>query len=145
MLIAFDPGYTTGWCEVTEEGFPKNMGQIAYPDLTDFFRNRMGPQPYNRVVIEDYKVYRKKAMQHSGSDLKTSQVIGKIKFWAELNDLPVVMQPASILPIAQRWTQVKMPGNHAESHKISAFLHGAYYLMNAGIAKTALDRKYENG
>jgi hypothetical protein len=53
------------------------------------------------------------------------------------------MQGSDIKPMAEKFTQVKPPSDHAESHKIDAFNHGAYYLINKGIRKTALEEEAE--
>lgn len=137
--LAIDPGETLGWCVLNEDAQPVQFGQIKEKDLSDFLKKET--RMFEALVVEEYRVYRHKAAVHTGSNLKTSQVIGKLKFWAELNDIPVVMQPANILAQAQRFTQVTMPSDHKISHQIAAFLHGAYYLITKHGAPTALEVK----
>lgn len=139
LYIGFDPGNTTGYSIVNKNADVVEFGQVKFQDLTDFLKKEA--RMFEAVVIEEYRVFQKRARQHAGSDLKTSQVIGKIKFWAELNDYPVVMQPASILPQAERWTQVKMPTDHSISHQVSGYLHVAYYLMRNRIAPSAIEKR----
>ena len=139
LYLAFDPGNTTGWAVLNDRAIPQDMGQVSFDGLADFLKKET--RTFEAIIIEEYRVFRRKAMQHAGSDLRTSQVIGKLKFWAELNETPVVMQAASILPTAEKWAQIKMPKDHSISHQISAVLHGSYYLMKNEIAPTALERR----
>lgn len=142
LWLAFDPGQTTGWAVLDDQAEVVDFGQVKYDNLSDFLKKET--RMFQAVIIEEYRVFRKRAMQHAGSDLKTSQAIGKLKFWAELNDFPVVMQASSILPIAEKWSQVKMPKDHDASHQVSAFLHGAYYLMKNRIAPSAIEKRALN-
>jgi hypothetical protein len=139
--LAFDPGVTVGWAAFNEQGQLIAHGQVDWIDLIDFLRT-IDVSKLDKIILEEYKVFHKKAKSHIGSKLETTQAIGKIKAWAELNLIDVVEQPANILPIAQMWTQIKMPSDHSVSHSISATLHGFYWLIKNKIAKTALEEEY---
>lgn len=137
--LGIDPGKTSGYAIVDEDANLLDMGQLKFDEVTDFLKG--AGSDFEEVIIESYQVYGRLARQHTGSKLETSQVIGKVKFWAEMNDIIVVMQPANILTMAQKWTQVKMPTNHSVSHQVSAYLHVAYHLMKDHGAPTAIEKR----
>lgn len=138
-IIAFDPGETIGVCIMQDDGQVAYFDQIKIAGLTAFLKT-VNPATIDKVVVEKYVIFGHKAKQHSGSDAKTSQCVGRIKTWAELNDLDVIEQPANILPMAEKQTQVKIPKDHSASHQVSAYLHGAWYLMRMGTMLSALQK-----
>jgi len=142
-IIAFDPGETVGVCIMLDDGTPQALEQIKFPALVKFLKT-IKAEKLDTVVIEKYIVFKGKAMAHTGTDLKTSQSVGQIKMWAELNDLPVVEQTANLLPMAEKRTQVKIPKDHSASHAICAYLHGAWYLMEQGKMLSALEKEYKD-
>jgi hypothetical protein len=140
--LAFDPGEMVGWAHFNEEGKVVSAGQVTWIDLTDWLETQ-NASLIKKVVIEEYKVFHHKAKAHIGSKIETVQTIGMIKAWCIRNKVSYVEQPASILNIAEKWTQIKMPSNHAYSHQISATLHGYYWLIKEGLSKTALEFEHE--
>jgi hypothetical protein len=90
------------------------------------------------VIVEDFTLYKSKALQQSGSKMETVRVIGSIESWARRNKSVLVKQPASHLTIAQLWSGVKMPSDHRKSHWVSAYNHGYYYLVKQGVRKLEL-------
>jgi hypothetical protein len=75
-----------------------------------------------------------------GSRFETVQVIGAIRQWAAREHAHIVLQPASIKPIAEKWTGIKPSGAHNKnSHWIDAVNHTAYYLRSVGHYTTALE------
>lgn len=139
--LAFDPGEMLGWAAFNEQGRLFRAGQVSWLDLDDFLLT-IPTDKLKHIILEEYKVFAKYAKKHTGSKLETSQSIGKIKFWAKMHSVPVAEQPASILSIAEKWMQIKMPSDHSVSHQVSATLHGFYWLVRAGIAKIALESEH---
>lgn len=135
-LVSFDPGKATGWA-VFIDGLPtKDIGILRGLDaLDDFLADYVGKYGMPDVVVyEGFLLYSHKAKQQSGSRMEASQAIGKIKFWCKLIRVPlVVMQDANILPIAVKWSKLPLPGDHDNSHHISAYNHGWYYLVKNGM------------
>ncbi|WP_230687625.1 hypothetical protein, partial [Streptococcus pneumoniae] len=86
-----------------------------------------------------YKIFRHKAMQQVGSRGPAQQSIGILQAHAQKHRKKVWLQPANILTIAAKLTQVKMPSNHSMSHQVSAYLHGSYFLIKRHIKKTQLE------
>lgn len=144
-ILAFDPGDTTGMYTFTEDGedmYPPEFGQFTLDELSTLLLQY--EHDVKTVVVEDYRIYSKRAIQQSGSRVKAAQAIGMIKMFAGQKGAEVVMQPANILPVAEKMAQVKMPGNHKQSHYISAYLHGCYYLYKSGLRKTPLQLEMES-
>lgn len=139
-IIAFDPGETVGVCILAENGDVQHFQQVKINDLTQLLKS-LKAEKLDKVILEKYVIFRSQAKKHIGSDGKTMQCIGRIKTWAELNDLEVIEQPANILPMAQKKTQVKIPSDHSVSHQVSAYLHGAWYLMGQGTMLSALQKE----
>lgn len=144
--IGIDPGDTTGVAIVDKEGKIHDTDQVAKEDIEAYLMAI--PLVYNvkLVVVEEYIVYGHKAQGHRGSKLTASQVIGIVKMWAFYNKIPVVMQMASILPIAEKWSGKSMKGTaHSSTHWLSAYLHIFYYLHKRGLAKSRLQKEMDNG
>lgn len=136
MLLAIDPGIANGF-SVWRDGKPAEHGTIRGLNkmedwLIDFVEKYGKPDV---VVYENFKLFRWKAQQQSGSAMETSQVIGKIKFWAKMNKITVVEQSPQNLSIAVKFSKMPLPKNHDVSHHISAFNHAVYYLVINGMMK----------
>lgn len=144
MYLAFDPGETTGWAEFNDEGECKAYGQLSFDELIAKCEDWRGTPELKTVIIEEFVVFNHKARKFAGSRMKTSQAIGIIKSMAHANGAKVVEQPANIKPIAQKWTQIKPPSDHSQSHWVDAFNHGAYYLIKQNIRKTYLEEEMES-
>ena len=144
MYLAIDPGKgATDSIGVAEFGLNGNFStssQLTFDQLIGFLE---ATYAVDTVVIEEYKIFRGMAKQHTGSSVETAQTIGAIRAWAVRNNVEVVLQPSNILPIAQKLFQTKMPKNHAQSHQVSAYLHGAYWLYKKGVIKSELEKQQE--
>ncbi len=149
MILAFDPGATTGWCSFNDEGDTIEFGQLSLDELADKVEEWVSDHDnayitIHTVVYETFKLFRHKAKRQSGSDMPASQAIGIIKTLIRRLDSPtVITQDPSIKSIAQKWTQMNPPANHSQSHWVDAFNHGAYYLINEGVRKTYLQMEQD--
>jgi hypothetical protein len=124
-LLAIDPGMMLGWA-MFNEGEVTNLGQIHFKDFTQWLED----QPrMDLIIVEDFRLFKHKALQQSGSRLETVKCIGIIESYATRNKVNVVLQSSNILPIAEKWTGQKRPSKHEVGHKICAYLHGEYYLI----------------
>lgn len=142
-LLAIDPGKMNGLAVFDKEGKVVVYSQCVMADIVDLIQDYLDEYDISHMVVEDFKLFGHKAKQQIGSKMEASQVIGKCETIAQLKKLEFVKQPASILPIAQMWTQTKMPGNHTVSHQISAYLHGAYWLIKNDLASSFLREKLD--
>lgn len=146
MYLSYDPGETTGWVRFNNEGALVESGQVTgLDDLIDHI-GRMKIEhiddPIKVVIYEDYIVFKKKAAAHTGSRVVTAQAIGIIKTLKDTG-CEFVCQPSNIKSIAQKWTGVKPPADHSQSHWVDAFNHGAYYLIQRGLRRTQLEIEME--
>ncbi len=135
--LSIDPGKTSGWVTWDSNGNMLKQGQTKGPIEFESLLEELSDS-VRVAVVEDFTLYRSHALQQSGSKMETSKLIGVIESWCRRNDVNLVMQPASILSIAQLWSGVKMPKNHAKSHWVSAYNHGYYYLIKKNIRKLEL-------
>jgi len=143
MLLAVDPGKgsvpSIGWALLhNETGDLIDMGQDKFGDFVARLERLEG---VSHVVWEEYRVFAKRAKQHSGSKVETIQTIGAIKAWATRKGVTFSEQRADILPSAQNLFQIRMPADHRQSHCISALLHGMFYLYSKGIIQSALEKE----
>lgn len=145
MFLAFDPGKTTGWALFDSTGSLMEMGQASLEQLMSLC-DAWEKLPITVVIYEDWVLFKHKARQQAGSRMESSQAIGIIKNLGRKLGAKIVVQGSDIKSTAEKLTQVRPPSNHAQSHQIDAFNHGAFYLITvAKIRKTALEEEMENG
>lgn len=131
ILVAFDPGKVTG-VAVFKNGQVKEMTQVPIEKFPKFLqRLREEYQELNQVYLyENFKLFKWKAMQQSGSSMEASQVIGMVKMAAPMVGADIAEQSPQIKPVAQKWSGVIPPKNHARSHEVDAYNHGVYWLIS---------------
>lgn len=147
MLLAVDPGAgrtATIGVAIFElpSGQLKDLQMFTMEAFDTFLLNLEG---ITQVVYETYQIRRSKASAHVGSKVEVVESVGLTKAFARRNKIPFDEQPSSILPIAEKWFQIKMPGDHSKSHHISALLHGMYWLKQNGYIKTVLEKELNDG
>lgn len=144
MITAWDPGKTTGWAAWKDDGTFLEMGQCDLEEIVGTWKIlTLNYGRIKRVVMEDFRLFKKRALQQSGSDMPASQGIGMLKALAANDGSEIIMQPSNIKPIAQKMSQVAIPKNHDDSHQVDAYLHGYYKLVQDGLVKTPLQLKKE--
>ena len=125
-ILAIDPGMMIGWAKF-KKGDVTSLGQIHLKDFAKWLEEtEIRPE---LIIVEDFRLFKHLALQQSGSRIETAKCIGIIESYATRRDIPIVLQPAGILPIAEKWTGQKRPPKHEAGHKICAYLHGEYYLI----------------
>ena len=137
ITVAFDPGLTTGWA-VFDDGKLVNKGQTKFLELLTELDGLPVP---NLVVYEDFQLLPHKAKAQIGSKFETIQAIGMIKAYAHKHKCGVVVQRPGVKKIAEKWTGVRPPKNHAQSHWVDAFNHGAYHLIKNGLMQSLLEEQ----
>lgn len=149
MIYSFDPGDMTGIAVFNDDAQLVEMVSIPFEHSAKHPTGEtLIPWLYKQsdvdvVIYERFILYKKSAPRMAGSKMKASQAIGAIKGWAMSHGAKMVEQPAGILSTASKLTQVKRPTVKEQSHSIEAFLHGAYWLIQEGRMKTALERENE--
>lgn len=146
-IIALDPGHQTGWARgVIEEGRLKDVvhGWSDWRSLSLALHKTMtGPEPYDIVVFEDWRLRASSAREMLGSDMQSSQGIGAIRLccWlAMANGHPVIIevqQPSHKAPanaLIERYG-LKLPKSEVE-HNRDALRHLWYYCLTNNIEVT---------
>lgn len=135
FLLAIDPGKSTGWCMFQDGIANGQFGILRSLDaLIDWFDSYFNDHDEpDLIVVEQYTLYKSKALIQAGSKMETSQAVGAIEYFARRHKIPVVYQKADILKIASMWTGVDHDKNHANSHHMAAYQHGMYYLITNGM------------
>ena len=143
--LALDPGLNTGWATWDKDGEVLAMGTTR--DYDDLHKKLAGlPVSIRVVILEDFKLFRNKAIQQTGSRMPAPKAIGQIETFARLWNAKIVKQPSNIKPIAENMTgkrtknyetgRLLMPKE--QTHMWDAFNHGEYYLIKNNIKKIDL-------
>lgn len=140
-VLAFDPGKTTGIAYLSED-LTYWLGDTQ--DIHEYLNKvDLSKTPVDVVVYEEYFVRGEDAYKNTGRNF-TVEAIGAIAGWARLNNILVVSYPTKLKPTQAKMTQVfpkKFP--KAISHRMDAYNHGRYYLIQNHGAKTALELEME--
>lgn len=136
MILAIDPGKDNGYALWEDDGELVTFGQLTIDEMDDFLLSF--DRPVSAVIVEDYRLFKKRAIQQSGSNMPASQVIGKAEMFAAMKGAKFIKQRADVLPIAQKLSQKKLPTDHSISHQFSAYNHGFYWMVQQGIVKPAI-------
>jgi hypothetical protein len=143
IMLAIDPGKgatkTIGLAKFVDNQLTE-AHQMTFPEMVRYINDREN-RVVSDIVYESYMVRPDKLKENVGTMVETAQCIGAIRAVAVLYDINLTMQNASILPIASRQFQIKIPTNHAKSHSFCAILHGMYFLHRRGLIKSALEEK----
>lgn len=134
-LLAVDPGPVPGWALFNRNQIT-SYGQMPMEEFPEWLENIDTPE---HIVYEKYRVFGHKAKAHIGSDVPTLQNVGHLTSYASRHKVPMTFQYPDILPVAERWSGMKLPSNHAQSHQYSALNHGYYYLVAHHNMPTALE------
>lgn len=145
VVMGIDPGDLTGVAIVEHSGASVYIANIPAEDMPDFLLTNSDylKKLVTHIVYEDYLLYGHKAKQQTGSKFKAVQVIGQLRMWAKMNNIPMTSQQARILSIAEKWSQITPKGKHQDTHFVDAFNHAFYWLVKNGLAKTRLEREQE--
>lgn len=134
-MIAFDPGKATGWA-LFKDGVLEDWGICqSLPEFTKFLQHYVSTygRP-DKIVYENFIVFKQKAHKQAGSKMEAPQAIGQIKLWAAMlgfKESELASQMSSILGIAQKWSGLRVDSvSHDRSHNIAAYNHGVYWLVS---------------
>lgn len=137
MQAWFDPGNTTGVCIFNDDFLPVQFMQLSLEELMDWVGEFEGT--FEVVGYEQFIVFRQKAHTQVGSKMAVSQAIGVIKMLARKTKAELVVQKPDIKSVALRWSGIKMPSQHSQTHQWDAFLHGYYYNRKKGNIKSEVE------
>lgn len=136
-VLAFDPGKTTGIAYLDED-ITYWLGDTQ--DIHEYFRKiDLSKTPVDVIVYEEYFVLPQQAMHNTGRNF-TVEVIGAIANFASQHGIRVVTYPTKLKTTQAKLTQVfPKKGRKDVSHRLDAYNHGRYYLIQNHNAPTALE------
>jgi len=137
--LALDPGLHTGWCLWDAKGVFIDMGTIhGERELHDFLASL--PTAIEVVIIEEFRLFKNKALAQTGSKMPAPKAIAQIETFARLWNARIVKQQSSIKANAEMLTGQSTKGMpHSQTHVIDAFNHGEYFLIKNGIKKLTVE------
>ena len=130
-VLGVDPGGMNGLAWFNDEYSIEGWDQISLDDLPRWL-HRHEPQP-DLIVLENYRLWKHRAIQQSGSSLPAAQAIGMVKSYASLRGIDIVEQSPQILQNAEKMSGLSMKGQaHSKTHWVAAANHVYWYLIKNG-------------
>jgi hypothetical protein len=131
MLLAFDPGETTGFARFEKgrltwyEELKTLTVHDAVPVLSPLIKGQCN------VVVENYQVYKWRAKQHVGDTLHTPRLIGCIETLCALRGIRPTKQTAQNAKGFVTDEKLKAWGMYVKGkpHTRDAIRHGIFYLL----------------
>jgi hypothetical protein len=128
--LSIDPGKANGVCGYDAKYYLQFMFTIAANDMVMFLHQF---DKVKKCVTEGYKVYPNKLKDHIYSDLETPRVIGRIESWATVNNVDLIIQPATIKYTGYKWLGEKpRPKSDKKNHQLDAHVHFIYWGVTSG-------------
>lgn len=161
MIIAIDPGsVNTGVAMFTvdEEKRKANLilkkihvGDKEHEDLVQFIAKKRDIQ--HTIVLENFQhamatgnFRNKNSAQMAKDEAKTHALMKRFQGAATYAGHKLVMQEPRILNMGRKWCDLKCPKSGHIPDDISAYIHGAYYLMGIKAIDSVRDiHKYGQG
>lgn len=140
-VIGFDPGETTGFAILDQDGELLDFGQLKSMEALIEHLDRLDPTQFKQVIIEAYRILPGKQMMHTGRPVVTEQIVGMIKAWAIRKKVGVTTYWSSDKPIQQKHSGVKPTGAHSKSHWVDAYNHAWWWLFKNKYVVSELQRK----
>lgn len=132
VILAVDPGDSHVGVAIWHSD-PHEIGPVAALEYSaDGWLGLFSQlaQHIDRVVIEEFRLYPGKAPALSWSPMKTSEMIGAMKWIAQCESVPVTMQGADIkIPTRRQCAARGVKWRHRSGHASDAKLHLWYYLL----------------
>ena len=139
---------TTGWC-VSNNGYIFSAGQIPasdYKDQMTYWKAVLNiickywKQPHTEftLVVEDYRLYASPSKAQINSNLETPQLIGAIKFYCYINNIPLHLQMAS--EVKTRWSNEIL----LEEGIVSKGARGNYHCGKIELSNHSMDALRHN-
>lgn len=138
-ILAIDPGGMNGlaWFSSADNYQLTGFDQVSLNDFP-LWLDAHEPIP-DVVVFENYRLWKHKAMQQSGSTMPASQAIGMIKAYCTVRGIRMVEQSPQDLAVAQKMSQFPMPKDHSKSHWVSAYNHAFFWMVKQGYRQIEMD------
>ena len=139
MYVAIDPGKRVGVATFALDGSDRSKALLPEEDFRLYLINHIRMQnnyPITAFIVEGFWLRQKEALDQVGSDMPASRTYGAVELAAQMMNVPLHVQPSSILPQACKWARV--PYNPRKKHtpdQLSAYAHGVYWLINNKIRR----------
>jgi hypothetical protein len=134
LILGVDPGGTTGLAWFNKDYKLEGWNQVSLEDLP-LFLERHAPVP-DLIVLENFRLWKHRALQQAGSSLPAAQAIGMVKAYGKIRGIPIVEQSPQILESAQKMSGYKMKGlAHSKTHWIAAANHVYWYMVKNDLVK----------
>lgn len=125
--LGIDPGESNGICGYDAKYYLLFMLTIHHEDMILFMHQF---KSVKKCIMEGYKVFSHKAKHHINSDLKTTQVIGRVQSWAQLHEVELILQPSKIKSTGYKWIGKKpLPKSNPMNHSLDAHVHFMYWAV----------------
>lgn len=135
ILLALDPGETTGWSIFQDQKLLASGQAVTKPIETgyDWLHKTFEQFRPTQVVFESYRVYSWKAQSHTFSDLHTSQFIGAIQVVCHQYQVPFFQQTAQIAKQFSTDEKLKLWGFYikGQKHARDSLRHATYYQLHS--------------
>ncbi len=118
----------------------KGQDQISLENLP-IWLERHEPVP-DLIILENYRLWKHRAMQQAGSSLPAAQAIGMVKAYAKIRGIDLIEQSPQILQNAEKMSGISMKGQaHSKTHWIAAHNHVYWYLVQQGLVQVYIPEK----
>jgi len=131
VVLALDPGHTTGWAVLTEEKVVATGLFPGYDELLEILQ-KYCPEV---AVIEDFVLHPWRANALAWNQLWTVQILGVMKYLLDEQSIPYELQSSSLV----KRTSKRLVG-YTSDHERDAVTHGIVYLQRQGLATRELTR-----
>lgn len=140
-ILAIDPGGMNGlaWFSSANGYQLAGFDQVTLNDFP-LWLDAHEPIP-DVVILENYRLWKHKALQQSGSTMPASQAIGMVKAYCAVRKILLVEQSPQILDSATKMSQFPMPADHSKSHWVSAYNHAFFWMVKQGYRNVEMDEK----
>lgn len=142
-LIGVDPGKITGIAIFNDDGTYDTFGQLTIEQMIQF-SNEYEPE-VKMIVVEDFVLFKRRALQQSGSRMHASRVIGMMEVMAARKGARLIKQPAERKLDGEKLSGKKPPSDHSQSHQIDAFNHLFYRMHEMGLVRSKLEQERLDG
>lgn len=133
-ILGVDPGGTNGLAWFDDEYHISGYNQVSLEDFPIFLQQHE-PTP-DLIVLENYRLWKHRAIQQAGSSLPAAQAIGMVKAYAKIRGIPIVEQSPQILQNAEKMSGMSMKGqSHNKTHWIAAYNHAYWYMVKNDLVK----------
>lgn len=145
-VLSIDPGKDrggpksgSGWCYQNPDKVLK-WGDTK--DLKQFMKEwDFKADPVDYIVVEGYRIRQGTVAMNVGIPLATVENVGKVKFFAEMNDIPYHEYMPFDKKKQQQATGAKIDSKTPKelTHRIDAYNHGRWFLIEKKLSPTALE------